>query len=223
MILSAANCIASPLKTRGDVRFASRLRSDVLLAALVGSAPRVDYEELEGRGFACYRIRDYSDCRPDVFLWSPYVDANCVFRDIGGVPFHPRSMPDTPDASKEWLAETYAKCAPLSWAVRCALAAEVDTAVTRLNPAVRKILVIYETSVLVERCGNGDEAHRALLRENSIANSVISSVLAPLGWEILFEPYGLPKRSSSWSHSDFARLGLVFESAGLLSGEGRAP
>ncbi len=203
------------------MKFVSRVRDDVLIKALCGEVPQLDYGLLERKGFRVYRIRDYSAYKPDVFLWTTYVDTNGLHRTVDGVPLFATAQTETPAASIKWLKKTYPRTAPLTLTQRAALAVAIDKELEQMRPGLRKILILYDVSVLVNlmEAGSGytwnGMTPKEVLFENAAADSVIASTLAPLGWEIAFEPYGLAKRGS-WCHSTYADLEKFHKSLGLI-------
>lgn len=214
MILSATNCIGTPLKAVKGTRFITRTRSDVVLRSLNGEVPATDYDLLLRNGVTVYAVRDYSELKPGVFLWSPFVDSVANFWMVDDVPISP--IPPTPKSASNWIRANYKQAPKMGMTHRIAVAREIDSAISRMNPDVRKILVIYELHQLVEEAENGDRLADFVLLENAVSDVAIASVLQPLGWEIAFEPYGLKKRSPSWYHSDFGQLRDFYRSIGIL-------
>jgi len=214
LILSAANCIGAPLRAVKGTRFITRVRSDVLLKALRGDPLPVDYDVLKENGVTVYKIGDYSRLAPDVFLWSPFVDSNARFWIAGGVPISP--VPPTPFDASVWMAKYYAQADALKLSGRVGIAIKIDAQIKKLNPNVRRILMIYESAQLIGQVESGNVELLNTLNNNASANVAIAAALQSLGWEIVFEPHGIRKRGAGWYHSRFDLLERLYKSIGLL-------
>jgi len=214
VILSATNCVAVPLKKLRamghEVRFISRVRCDVLADQLNGSVKQIDYN-LIPEECSFYKIRNiYAPGTPlgntvDSFFWTPYIDEHFRFFNIDGLPVSPETH------GKISLQRHLELLPKMPLLERVEHWINVDAVLNRINPNMKKILILYDFSRLI-RNFDSRPVKSDTPEGHAMASALMCHVLQPLGWKLVFTPFGMPQRADEsdreWSHYDHTKMWL---------------
>lgn len=204
-ILSSVNCLADPIAKKDRVRFASRVRCDVLADALEGNPPNIDYPLLDSFGHLNYRIRDYSADPLQTVMVSDFADAIIRFYEINGAAFSPYK---SDNCRHEEITSRFVELPAMSPEDMVPHWRRIDAAALKVSANMRRVIVHYDISRLI----NADIANHlegridTFSRMATVGRAMIQT-LVPLGWEVWAIPFGAPPGvTGRWCHYNWQFL-----------------